>query len=203
MSFSQMPPQAYTRDVLASAYEWLRHQPSNIRELATNSDTLVGLYFQSKRRPNGLGSLNANLTTSTDSQSLMQANAIKNSSDMKVHLANESFKNDLKVLAEGLKQFEDPHTSAQIHQNQQHSINRAQSVARSADHSVASAVPPTPSAPASSVGINANTLIQLDSRSFELLRSIKDRFNLSNENEALRMVIVLGFEKIQQTFPSV
>ena len=40
----------------------------------------------------------------------------------------------------------------------------------------------------------------LDSRSRNMLRKVQDRFNLSSETEALRMLLVLGFEKAQSIF---
>src|ERR1700733_1665405 len=88
-----LPPQAYTRDMLAAAYEWLRSQPSSIRELATSSDNLVSLYLQSRRRPNALNQLVPN--SKGEGASAMSG------------ASGEAFKNDLKNLAEGLKQFED------------------------------------------------------------------------------------------------
>ena len=49
MAKSNLPPQAYTREVLAQAFAWLKEQPQNIRELANNADALVSLYLQSRR----------------------------------------------------------------------------------------------------------------------------------------------------------
>lgn len=50
MAMNNLPPQAYTRDTLAAAYEWLKNQPISIREMATNADSLVSLFLQSRRR---------------------------------------------------------------------------------------------------------------------------------------------------------
>ncbi|MCB0356424.1 MAG: hypothetical protein KDD40_05425, partial [Bdellovibrionales bacterium] len=84
MMKTNLPPQAYTRDVFASAYEWLQTQSDSIRELAQTPDDLVALYLQARRH----GHLNN--TESTRS--------------------SKSFKNDLKNLAEGLRQFEENHS---------------------------------------------------------------------------------------------
>src|SRR5262245_654213 len=44
-----LPPQAYTREVVATAYNWLQAQPEHIRKMAQNTDTLVALYLRAKR----------------------------------------------------------------------------------------------------------------------------------------------------------
>lgn len=48
MSVNPLPPQAYTKDTLVKAYQWLQHQNDSIREMATNPDILVGLFLKAK-----------------------------------------------------------------------------------------------------------------------------------------------------------
>ena len=50
-----LPPQAYTKETLGKAYQWLTSQPTSIQELATNPDILVSLYLKAKL--NGEGAL--------------------------------------------------------------------------------------------------------------------------------------------------
>lgn len=71
------PPQAYTRDTLVKAIDWIAHQPEALRMQATGADTLVALYLQSKRR-NGKGNY---------------------------PVSGEAFTEDLKSLAKDLEQF--------------------------------------------------------------------------------------------------
>jgi hypothetical protein len=78
-----LPPQAYTREVLTSAFNWLQTQPESVKKLATTPDALVGLYLRAQRY--GASSLEADAPVSS-----------------------QNFMSDLKNLAEGLKQFEDP-----------------------------------------------------------------------------------------------
>ena len=86
MAGSKLPPQAYTRDILAHAYEWLKNQPGSVRELASSADNLVALYLQSKRRiKDGVQSYDLNSDVAQKSKA--------------------QFKNELKNLSEGLKQF--------------------------------------------------------------------------------------------------
>jgi hypothetical protein len=105
---TNLPPQAYTRDVFANAYEWLQSQSVSIKELAQTPDDLVALYLQARRH----GHLSNPTPTS------------------------KSFKNDLKNLAEGLRQFDDtqiPSASAVT-----------EKVTETTKHSVTFSSPPAP-----------------------------------------------------------
>lgn len=77
---NSIPPQAYTRDVLVKAIEWMQHQPPSLREKATTADLMVSFYMSACRR-----------------------NAASN---LEAPVSQENFKADLKHLAEGLRQFE-------------------------------------------------------------------------------------------------
>ena len=78
---TNLPPQAYTRDTLVKAIEWLHTQPPTVRERATSADLLVNIYLQARRRA-----------------------AVQ----MEAPVSGENFKTDLKHLVEDLKQFEEP-----------------------------------------------------------------------------------------------
>lgn len=75
------PPQAYTRDTLVKAIDWIAHQPDSLRSQATNADSLVALYLQAKRRNGG---------------------------SMGYPVSGEAFTEDLKNLAKDLEQFSAP-----------------------------------------------------------------------------------------------
>lgn len=79
---STHPPQAYTRDTLVKAIEWLSQQPEAVRERAKSADIIVSFYLQSLKRG---GSAIADAPVS-----------------------QEAFKADLRNLAQDLKFFEDP-----------------------------------------------------------------------------------------------
>jgi hypothetical protein len=49
MTLNPLPPQAYTKDILLKAYQWLMSQNSNIKEIATTPDSLVSLYLKAIR----------------------------------------------------------------------------------------------------------------------------------------------------------
>jgi len=47
---TNLPPQAYTRDTLVKAIEWLSGQPSSVRERASSADLVVSYYMQACRK---------------------------------------------------------------------------------------------------------------------------------------------------------
>ena len=57
MAMNPLPPQAYTKETLQKAYQWLLTQNPSIKEMASNQDILVGLYLKAQR--NGDASLEA------------------------------------------------------------------------------------------------------------------------------------------------
>lgn len=76
-----LPPQAYTRDVLVKAIDWVATQAPSVRERAMTADALVSLYLQARRRTSEW--------------------------EHEAPVSGENFKSDLKHLAQDLKQFEE------------------------------------------------------------------------------------------------
>ena len=48
MTMNPLPPQAYTKETLVLAYEWLNKQSKEIREMCGTPDILVSLYNKAK-----------------------------------------------------------------------------------------------------------------------------------------------------------
>jgi hypothetical protein len=48
MTIHPLPPQAYTKDTLIKAYEWLQTQSDSIKQIATSPDVLVSLYMKAQ-----------------------------------------------------------------------------------------------------------------------------------------------------------
>ena len=84
MAGPSLPPRAYTKDILAQAFEWLKKQPASIRELATSADNLVSLYETAQRR-------------SQSPEGVEESNSSPSS---------RAFRKDLKNLAQDLKNFD-------------------------------------------------------------------------------------------------
>lgn len=165
-----LPPQAYTRETLMQAFDWIRTQPKTIQELAQNSDTLVSIYMQARRRGGSLPLQNP--------------------------VSAQNFKQDLKNLAEGLKQFEFEGGSSAIADagvavpQTPQQIPQPPPTMASPAHFAAAATQPTASP--SLYDLN------LDAKSLDAARKVQQKLNLSSENEALRLLIALGFEKVRE-----
>ncbi len=90
---TRMPPQAYTKEVLATAFDWLSRQPENIKKSIRTSDDLVGLFLKATRGKEPAVTSNQG--------------AYSNSSNQTDLSSAKSFRSELQGLALNLKQFED------------------------------------------------------------------------------------------------
>lgn len=219
MGINQLPPQAYTRETLMQAFDWIKTQPQQVQNLASSTDALVSVYMQARRRAG--------------------------SSPITHPVSSQSFKQDLKNLAEGLRAFDEESAPAVEGQSQSHAGAHTHSAP------VQAQVPPPQMPPQQPMAFHApqaahasyappmNSIQQpqiqyqvpqyqmpqpqmqqpqiqprtmpnpyndaaanlLDSKSIEVVRLVQSRFNLSSEGEALRMLISLGFEKVREIFP--
>ena len=173
MGINQLPPQAYTRETLMQAFDWIKTQPRQVQDLASSTDALVSIYMQARRRAGNHGVTHP--------------------------VSSQSFKQDLKNLAEGLRQFEDDGAAAAADAAQTTYVAPAGAPAM---HASAQMAPPPPHYSQSSQAQPQHTAVtHLDGKSLEVVRLVQSRFNLSSENEALRMLISLGFEKVREILP--
>lgn len=158
-----LPPQAYTRDMMGQAFEWLQTQPTHIREMATNMDAVVTLYLQHRRRADSGA---APVTTNP--------------------VSAQNFKKDLKNLADGLKQFENGGpTDGFVDTPAAGTPISATAAPTSGTTLERKATPPT----------------QWDARTRMNLERVRTGFNLSSTDEALRMLVELGFERVKEILP--
>jgi len=159
MGTSYFAPQAYTKETLAEAFEWLKKQPPHVRQFTKSADELVSLYLNSKKQ------------------------------DGRV---SESFIKDLAGLAKDLEAFEDEKPSIpnfEMPQTHMEPSPKTKPAVTSAPTQVSNQLNNPPA--------NSPVNIGLDNRSQEFINQTKHRFNLTSDDEALRMLIVLGYEKIQ------
>jgi len=191
-----LPPQAYTREVLAHAFNWLQGQTDAVKTLAQTPDTLVSLYLQAKRK--------GDLSFDSDTPS-------------------ESFRSQLKTLATDLQQFAPTQTLAnpelgsnlnfensrggmqvQGPQVQYQSQNQVQSPPsaynpplplQTSNYQAPQAPHPTQRVQTAAAPLTQSS--QLDARTLEILTKVRHHLNLSSDGEALRMLVMLGFERIQ------
>lgn len=188
MMNNKLPPQAYTRETLAEAFEWLKKQPQQVQAKAQNPDLLVSLYLHACRRGQTPSSIN--------------------------------FKNDLKYLAKNLEDFEKDETfeveipqsakppttpssspqevSAPYPQSTPNttSFDLSQLQTSSSAHHVIH--PPQMIKEKISLERTIPQKIhlydQLDTKSQDMVSEVQEGLNLSSPEEALRMLLVLGFE---------
>lgn len=174
MGPSTLPPQAYTRDILAKAYLWAQSQPDSIKKLATTPDALVGLFLRAQR--------NGDI-----------------SFENVAPVSRDNFMNDLKSLATELDQFDVP---GQINKTHSHppanaiqinvQTSPAQTPSANYPQHQAQQLPPN----------GASQFFNLDNKSKELIQDVKSHLNLSSDTEVIRLLIVLGYEKAKAIFPT-
>jgi hypothetical protein len=170
-----LPPQAYTRDVLVKAIDWVATQSPNLRERASSADALVSMYLQARRR-----------------QSEWQNEA---------PVSGENFRTDLKNLAEDLKQFEQPSVPPQVHHVPQHvHMPSAPEPHHEMYSSMRAPAPPPPLPPKAAPPAQPHGWV-VDARTLSAAKEIQGRLNLSSDQEALRFLVTLGIERARQLFP--
>jgi len=148
-----LPPQAYTREMVANAYNWLQSQPENIRRMAQNTDTLVALYLRAKRN-------------AENSQGF----------DCEPAASVENFRSQLKNLASEIQQF--------VPEQEKYAVPVPEPT-------------PTYTAPAQKAFGSIGDFGVLDPQSLEILKKVRQHLNLGSDIEAMRMLLVLGYERIQ------
>ena len=186
-----LPPQAYTREVLVKAYEWLSAQAPVVRERAKTADAMVALYLQAKRR-NGV-----------DGSSTWEAPTAA---------SVEAFKADLRNLAEGLRQFDDPHAPPLTETVSAASVTSPQPHAPPLRTPVYA--PPPPTLPFSDLPPMAASLMRedlpeppsrdhfvVDAKTQGWIREVQTRLNLSSEADATRALIAIGYERLRDLLP--
>jgi hypothetical protein len=172
-----LPPQAYTRDVLIKAIDWVATQSPAVRERAMSADALVSLYLQSKRRSNEWHQE----TVST----------------------GEHFKSDLKHLAQDLKQFQFDEPLPPQHTFQQPEPTvpapappppRAPIVEQMSHQNGPDSQ--------SSIATPKALTWTVDPKTLSAARELQTRLNIGSDVDALRMLVTLGIERARGLFPS-
>lgn len=182
MTMNPLPPQAYTKDILLKAYQWLMLQNSSIKEMATTPDILVSLY----------------LKTTRDGEHALDRPSIQN------------FKNELRSLAGMMGELDRPPVSHTPPPTIPAAPTRM--MPPIVETPIVTATPAVPAAPTpasaptqTQVSYTEKTMTattrkvdileQLDSCSRTMIHEVKEEFNLSSDVEALRMLIKVGYTR--------
>lgn len=171
-----MPPQAYTREILTAAFNWLQTQPESSRKLATTPDALVGLYMRAQRFGN----------------SSLEADA---------PISSQNFMSDLKHLAEGLKQFEEgPRgTTGEIRRLHPNTTVSTATMTPPSMASWAAAQQPanTSTVSTASTPVPASLSGSLNEKSWAMIQEVKSQLNLSSDAEAINMMVALAYKSLK------
>lgn len=185
-----LPPQAYTRETLQEAFNWLQEQPEPVRATVHTPERLVSLYQKAQRM-----------------------------NEFEAPVSSKKFIDDLKTLANSLDQFEGnynagkemtfqaaarpmetPPPQPQTPPSTGPTIHFTNPVSSVSATFIESTTETKKSVVTTEVKATNPLLQEIDATSLERVREVKKRFNLGSEAEALRLLISLGFEKFSQ-FP--
>lgn len=180
MTMNPIPPQAYTKDSLLKAYAWLQNQDPSLKEMATTPDILVSLYLKATR----------------DGDAVLDRPSIQN------------FKHELKQLAGLMGEFEKegtpPAKSADalniqgpIQPPKRESVSKTpeaitldfQALEKKFNSGVVPQMPTQVAVPGS---------LELDSTSIALINEVRQKLNLTTNQEALKMLIQVGYNKVKK-----
>lgn len=204
MTFDFLPPQAYTKETLLKAYNWLQSQSDQVKELATTPDQLVSLFLKSSRL--GQESLqrftNSSVSTYNSPTPAMPTSSLS-SSDQNERPSLQSFKSELKNLAGIMGDLEKPQVAAApnppptapapYNSNNYQGQYQAPLQAYQGPYSSA----------ANGTTVNATQVSsapQHDETTQNLIREVKNELNLSSDSEALRMLVKIGYQKVRSLY---
>ncbi|MCK5921221.1 MAG: hypothetical protein KAG66_09785 [Methylococcales bacterium] len=178
---NHLPPQAYTSETLRKAYAWLRTQPDEIKEVAKSAEILVGLFLKAQRH--GDHSLN--------------------------NPSMQNFKSDLKNIQNLMVEFDTTAPQTSNGETKADTTNHGSPAPRAASPSASSSSQATTSSPSGPTSNPATSTPRstdaglkdiLDRKSFAMAHEVKIAFNLSSEDEAVRLLISLGFQQANKLF---
>lgn len=183
---TNLPPQAYTRETLTTAFAWLQTQPESVRKSATTPESLVSLYTRNQR----FGPELKNVSTAPISP-LAGDDDLMELSLTEAPISAQNFKTDLKTLAEGLKQFDDPRGSrATTHQVNHHvPQSSSQHVGHQAQQPVQQPVQQQLRAPPASFSLHPTAQ--------RMVEEVKTQFMLSNDTEAINMMVAIAYKNLK------
>lgn len=184
MSF--IAPQAYTKETLGKAFDWLQHQPQNLKEVATSPDILVNMYLRAQRQ--GIDKIDADAPNSA-----------------------RRFIEDLNSLKKDIAQFDDPSaktatavTLPPIPSTPSYGIASPMPPKNSGMNkshvstNFASSVTQKTTINTSLSTTDSTSTPNLDDISLKLVQEVQEKFNLSSPQEALRMMIVTAHKHISK-----
>ncbi len=185
MTMNPLPPQAYTKDTMLKAYSWLQNQNDSIKGLAITPDILVSLYLKAKM--NGEESLDRPSIQNFKAE-LKNLAGLMGEFESKNEKAQDRYRHigHAAHATHGDRPVEKPFVSGNFspaHENQV--------VEKTVEKSVEKFMEKPSEATRPIAGLD------LDVRSQTMIREVKSEFNLGSDQEALRLLISLGFKRMK------
>ncbi len=187
MTLDFLPPQAYTKETLLKAYNWLQSQSDQVKELATTPDQLVSLYLKSSR----LGQeplRQETLQRYSQQPSAPPSNPTAEIPESTDRPSLQSFKSELKNLAGMMgdldRPAQTPPTQAAVGSPSSHHQQQAPSKVVASN-------------PSSTKGHGS---VHYDEMTQNMIREVKSELNLSSDTEALRMLVKIGYQKVRSLY---
>lgn len=168
MSF--LAPQAYTKETLSKAFDWLQYQPESVKQIATSPDVLVSLYLKAQRQ--GIDNI-----------------------DIDAPVSSKKFLTDLKNLKKDFAPFEESLGGAPQSASLQTQVS--QQMSQQVSQQVSQTVTVTETK-AATIPFQTAYMQSLDPNSLQAVYDVQARFNLSSPQEALRMLISIGAKQVRQ-----
>lgn len=193
---ADLPPEAFTKQTLQEAFNWLQEQPEAVKASVHTPERLVSLFRKSQRSPHH-----------------------------EAPVSSKKFLEDLKTLSGHLNQFNGatkPMPQATSFKEPSLSMPFADLPSPPDDKEIETytqeptrtpARPPAGSTQTTETETETRqaslqfthqrqkttqVTTELDELSRQRVQEVKDRFNLTSDREALRLLISLGFEKFNQ-----
>lgn len=204
-----LPPQAYTREILAVAFNWLQNQPESVRRQAVTPDALVGLYMRAQRFGGGDSD---GLSFADDLRDL--SGGVKSFDDGRAGAIEESRSGTLTMSTE--------YTQRAVHFNaapiqmapvqsmatpppaQPSSQTLSQPMAQPVAPSIAQPQAQAPSHqahahayPPQGHPLDDQSAVRLTAASLKMTSEIRERMNLSSDVEAANMMIAVAYKTLQ------
>ncbi len=170
MSF--LAPQAYTKETLSKAFDWLQYQPDSVKQVATSPDVLVSLFLKAQRQ--GIDNI-----------------------DIDAPVSSKRFLTDLKNLKKDFAPFEESLGGGAPTGAMQNNSSMQTQVSQQMSQQVSQTVTVTETK-AANIPFHASYMQSLDQGSLQAVLDVQTRFNLSTPQEALRMLISVGNKQIRQ-----
>lgn len=168
MTIHPLPPQAYTKDTLIKAFDWLQSQDESIKQIATSPDVLVSLYMKAQMQ----------------GEDALHRPSIKN------------FKSDLKQLANMMGQWEEslPGLAA----SHSPSPTQASATTYAHSPQVAQVTSSVMETTHKETRVHNTVTVAkekplIDDSLLEKVQEVQKLYGLSTESEAIRLIISVGY----------